>query len=361
MSISVLSVVGARPQFVKAAMVSRAFKHLSIEETLVHTGQHYDENMSKVFFDEMGIGRPDINLGIGSGGHAYQTGEAMIRIEEVCIDHRPDVVLVYGDTNATLAGALVASKLGVPVAHVEAGLRSFDRSMPEEVNRVVVDHLSSLLFCPTETSVSNLEGEGLIENVHLVGDVMYDATLHFGEMARENSDVLALLSLEDAGYVLATIHRDFNTDNVTRLRGIVEGFIGLDMIVVLPAHPRLVKQLDVLGLMSAVDSAGNLKLIDPVGYIDMLRLEQGARLIITDSGGVQKEAYFNATPCVTVRPSTEWVELVDAGWNILVDAEPAAMGDAVSSMMGSEGRIIASYGEGDASSLVADIVACTRG
>ena len=320
----VVTIVGARPQFIKAAPVSRALRQRH-REVLVHTGQHYDAGMSGVFFAELGIPEPDANLGIGSGSHGQQTGRMLMAIEQVLLQEQPDWLLVYGDTNSTLAGALAAVKLGVPVAHVEAGLRSFNRAMPEEHNRVLTDRCADLLFCPTQTAVDLLAAEGLTVGVHLVGDVMVDALRQHAELARQRSDVLARLGLAPQGYLLATVHRPYNTDVPDNLRSI---FAALGDIheqtsqpLVLPLHPRTRRQLDELNL---APPAG-VRLIDPVGYLDMLALEQAAALILTDSGGIQKEAYTFAVPCITLRPETEWVETVQAGWNRVVGADRAAI------------------------------------
>jgi len=311
----VLTIVGARPQFIKAWPVGRALRALGIEEFLVHSGQHYDERMSQVFFDEMGIRAPDRNLEIGSGGHGAQTGRMLMALESVMLEQRPDWVLVYGDTNTTLAGALAACKLEIPIAHVEAGLRSYNRSMPEEHNRVLTDHCSDLLLCPTDTAVANLAREGITSGVHLVGDVMYDAVLHFGALARERSTILQTCGTTDGAYVLATIHRAYNTDAPARLLALLRSLDLLPHPVVLPLHPRTRQRL-----REAFPDVAfrRLQLIEPVGYLDMLRLEQGARAIVTDSGGVQKEAYFFGVPCFTLRPETEWIETVESGWNTLV-------------------------------------------
>lgn len=305
----VLTVVGARPQFIKAAAVSRVLRR-EHTEVLVHTGQHYDREMSALFFEELGIPRPDYELGVGSGGHGWQTGHMLIQLEELLLAQRPDWTLVYGDTNSTLAGALAAAKLGVPVAHVEAGLRSFNRTMPEEHNRVLADHCSDLLFCPTDSSAEQLRKEGVTRGVHVVGDVMYDAALQFAEVARARSSVLQRLGVQPGAYALATLHRPYNVDDPGRLAIVLDALKQLELPVVFPVHPRTRSRL------SGLD-AGRLLLIDPVGYLDMLALEQNAALIVTDSGGVQKEAYFFATPCITMRPETEWVETVAAGWNRL--------------------------------------------
>ena len=315
----VVTVVGARPQFVKAAPVSRVLREAH-SEVLVHTGQHYDYGMSQVFFDELGMPEPDVNLGVGSGSHGRQTGEMLIGLEEVLLVERPDWVLVYGDTNSTLAGALAAAKLQIPVAHVEAGLRSNNRVMPEEHNRVLADHCSDLLFCPTGTAVSNLAREGITRGVHLVGDVMYDAVLQHGAMARQRSTVLDELGLAGQRFALATIHRPYNTDDPSRLREIVNALGALNIPVVFPVHARTRDRL--AQIHNPQSTIRNLQSVNPLGYLDMLALEQAASLILTDSGGVQKEAYFFGVPCVTLRPETEWVETVAAGWNRL------AWGDA---------------------------------
>ena len=320
----ILSVVGARPQFIKAAAVSRVLRATrGMREVLVHTGQHYDHGMSGVFFRELGIPRPDRNLGIGSGGHGAQTGRMLEALERVIARERPDWVLVYGDTNSTLAGALAAAKMKVPVAHVEAGLRSFNRAMPEEINRVVADHVSDLLFAPTRTAVANLRREGIARGKIVgTGDVMYDAALHYGERAERASGILRSLALEDRDYVLATVHRAENTDDPRRLRAIFDalGRLARDIAVVVPVHPRTRKALARCGWRPGA----RLRAIDPVGYLDMVMLEKHARLIATDSGGVQKEAFFYRVPCATLRTETEWVELVDAGWNRLVAPFAAA-------------------------------------
>jgi UDP-GlcNAc3NAcA epimerase len=325
---------------------------------MVHTGQHYDRAMSAVFFDELGLRAPDVDLGVGSGTHAEQTGLSMQRLEPVCRDIRPDVVLVYGDTNATLAGALVAAKMNIRLAHVEAGLRSFDRSMPEEVNRVLTDHVSSWLFCPTEVAVSNLRAEGIAEGVFNTGDVMYDAVLAFASKAREESQILDSLRLREGGFVLATIHRDFNTDNPQRLRAILDALNQMDCQVVLPAHPRLTKCMRAAGVPNP--HRGSLRIVDPVGYLDMVRLEAAARVIVTDSGGVQKEAYFHRVPCVTVRPSTEWVETVAQGWNQLVDADEAGILSAVRNATPPSIPSGNPYGDGTSARRIAEIISKAR-
>ena len=320
-SLRIFTVLGARPQFIKAAPVNKALRETSHSEFILHTGQHYDYGMSQVFFDELNIPQPDINLGVGSGPHGQQTGQMLERIEEALLAESPDWVLVYGDTNSTLAGALSAAKLHIPVAHVEAGLRSFNRQMPEEHNRVLADHCADLLFCPTQTAVDNLAKEGITQGVHLVGDVMYDAVLQFAEIASRRSTIMQKLGLESRGYLLATIHRPYNTDVPVNMRNILSVFAEIEEPVVFPVHPRTRQRIAEYGLGDLQSKIRNPIFIDPVGYLDMLTLEKNARMILTDSGGVQKEAYFFAVPCITLRPETEWVETVEVGWNLLRDAE----------------------------------------
>lgn len=312
----IISIVGARPQFVKAAPITRELRK-NCQEILVHTGQHYDYLMSDVFFEELNIPKPDYNLEVGSGQHGQQTGEMLAKIEEVLLKEKPDWVLIYGDTNSTLAGSLAASKLHIPVAHVEAGLRSFNRKMPEEINRVVADHLSKVLFAPTETAIINLKNEGITEGVYNVGDVMYDATLYNMELAEKKSNILEKFNLKSKEYLLATVHRAENTDTKENLKNILEALNQVDKTVLLPVHPRTKKQIAEFGLNELVSSKG-IMLVDPVGYLDMLILEKHADKILTDSGGVQKEAYFMKVPCLTMRTETEWVETVDSGWNTVV-------------------------------------------
>jgi len=319
----VFTVVGARPQFIKAAPVSRALR-VRHEEMLIHTGQHYDEAMSDVFFAELGIPAPTVNLGVGSGSHGEQTGEMLQQLEALMVEHAPDCVLVYGDTNSTLAAALAASKLVIPVAHVEAGLRSFNRSMPEEINRVLTDHIASLLFCPTPTAVENLATEGITRGVELVGDVMLDTALyHAGSWPTE--PVLAEFGVQAGGYCLATVHRASNTDDEQALRGIVEAFGALGSTVIWPVHPRTTKMLAAFGLNARLAELGNVRAVSPLSYRETVALLQNARALLTDSGGMQKEAYFFGVPCVTLREETEWVETVTAGWNTLVGCVPDAI------------------------------------
>jgi UDP-GlcNAc3NAcA epimerase len=348
----ILSVVGARPQFIKAAPVGRALRKASIDEVLLHTGQHYDPGMSDVFFRELSIGEPDYNLGVGSGSHAAQTAAMLTGIEDALIRERPDWVLVYGDTNSTLAGALAAAKVGVPVAHVEAGLRSYNRAMPEEINRVVADSLSSLLFCPTGTAVENLAREGITSGVHVVGDVMYDAILlASGSTDSIAGEILGRLGLRSGAYLLATVHRASNTDNPDNLRAIMSALGAAGEPVVFPVHPRTRKALESAG----VRPAGSVKLVEPVSYLEMLALEKHARLILTDSGGVQKEALWLGVPCVTMRTETEWVETVDAGWNTLAGTDPARILAAIRTP-GPHGSPPQPYGDGTASERIAALL-----
>jgi UDP-GlcNAc3NAcA epimerase len=323
----ILTVLGARPQFIKAATVSREFKKASIKEVIVHTGQHFDANMSQVFFDEMEIPSPHYNLEINNLNHGAMTGRMMEKIEEILVKEKPNCVLVYGDTNSTLAGALAASKLHIPVAHVEAGLRSFDLNMPEEVNRILTDRISKLLFCPTIVSVLNLEKEGFKNfNCEIVeaGDVMYDAVLYYREKAKLKSPVLQSLNLKGKEYILVTLHRAENTNDPGRLKSIAEALneLSKSTTIVLPLHPRTKAYLQ------SHQIAINAKIIDPVGYFDMLTLLQHCKLVMTDSGGLQKEAYFFSKYCLTLRDQTEWVELVTEGANSIVGANKQIILDA---------------------------------
>jgi len=316
--------LGARPQFIKAAAVSNIFsKHF--DEILVHTGQHYDANMSDVFFDELGIPKPKYHLNVGSGNHGAMTGAMLTAIEEVLLNEKPDFVMVYGDTNSTIAGSLAASKLLIPVIHVEAGLRSFNKAMPEEQNRILTDHISDLLFVPTQTAIDNLLNEGITKGVHNVGDVMYDGILHFTGMAKEKSVILETLGVNDNEFLLCTIHRAENTNDINRLKGIIDALNAVSETIVLPLHPRTLKYLKDYG----IELNANIKVIEPVGYLDMVRLEAGAKKIVTDSGGVQKEAYFLAKPCITMRDETEWVETVQNGWNVIVGADTMKIKEAI--------------------------------
>ncbi len=338
MKLKIVTVVGARPQFVKVAPVSRAIvalartQQMDIEEILVHTGQHYDHKMSQVFFDELGIAPPAYNLNIGSGPQGAQTGEMLRKCEEVLVERRPDVVLVYGDTNSTLAGALAAAKLHIPVAHVEAGLRSFNRRMPEEVNRVLTDHVSQLLLVPTETARQNLLAEGITHGVELVGDVMYDAVQQHREVAAQQSRALAELGLQPQTYFMATIHRAENTDDPERLRSIVSAFESLadQKPIVWPLHPRTRKIMTDLAILP---TKANVRMIEPAPYLDMLMLVSNAALVLTDSGGLQKEAQWLEIPCVTLRDETEWIETVASGWNCLAGAKEDAILQSAEGML----------------------------
>lgn len=345
----IVTIVGARPQFIKASAVSAAIARAGdITELIVHTGQHYDVSMSDVFFEELGIPKPAFHLGIGSGSHGAQTGDMLKAIEGVLLSESPDAVLVYGDTNSTLAGALAAVKLHISIAHVEAGLRSFNARMPEEINRVLTDRVSSLLFCPTVVATEHLRKEGIITGVRHVGDVMFDVALRTAQKADAQSGFRDR-ALPDKGFVLATLHRAENTDDPKRLRAIIDALsaIAQHCPVLFPVHPRTRKAMTAAGISHGND----LRLIDPVGFVDMVWLERHARLIVTDSGGVQKEAYFHRTPCVTVRTETEWTETVDAGWNCLADPNDADSIRRASDAMLSAGvrrTEIAEYGTGDA-------------
>ncbi|MGZ5066525.1 MAG: non-hydrolyzing UDP-N-acetylglucosamine 2-epimerase [Usitatibacter sp.] len=360
----VVTIVGARPQFIKAAAFSRAVARLNeggarrLDEVIVHTGQHYDANMSDVFFEELGIPRPAHHLDIGSAPHGKQTGRMLEEIEKVLELEKPDAVLVYGDTNSTLAGALAAAKMHIPIAHVEAGLRSFNRRMPEEVNRVVADHLSQLLFCPTGTAVENLAREGVTEGVHNVGDVMFDIMLHYRKQVEAAPRALRALGLEPGGYVLATVHRAENTDSEENLRGIFAAFdrIQARYPVIVALHPRTRKLIET----HAIPVAARVRLLEPVSYLEMIELEAGARAILTDSGGVQKEAYFVDTPCLTLREETEWVETVAAGRNRLCGASTERIVAGFEHLEARGGSLPepggAPYGRGDAAERIARLL-----
>ncbi len=309
----IVTIVGARPQFIKCAPVSRALRK-NHTEVLVHTGQHYDYGMSEIFFRELDIPLPDYNLGIGSGSHGHQTGAMLAAIEDILQKECPDALLVYGDTNSTIAGALAAAKLHIPVIHIEAGLRSFDKRMPEEINRILTDHISDLLFCPTDTAVQNLKNEGITKGVYHVGDVMADAVLFNKERAGTYSNILEIVGTAKKQYIAATIHRPSNTDSKENMTAILQAFGACGKTVIFPIHPRTKKYLQEYNLTIPE----NVHLLDPLGYLDMLHLTANAEKIVTDSGGVQKEAYLLKTPCVTLRENTEWIETLTGGWNVLV-------------------------------------------
>jgi|GEM_PF-10484 len=360
----VVTVVGARPQFIKAVVVSKALAEQgNIVEVLVHTGQHFDKNMSDVFFAELGILPPAYNLGIGGKPHGAMTGEQLIEIERVLLQEKPDWVLVYGDTNSTLAGALAAAKLHIPVAHVEAGLRSFNRSMPEEINRVMTDHVSDLLFAPTVLAMRNLALEGIPpRRCFQVGDVMLDAARFFGELASQRSSILESLQLKAGSFILATVHRAENTDDPDRLQIILSALniAGETLPVVWPVHPRTRKQIAAHHLAAHLGTG--VRLVDPVGYLDMLMLERHAALIATDSGGVQKEAFFYRVPCVTLRAETEWLELVEAGWNRLAPpADSASVAAVILAALGTKGQAVEPYGDGHAGRRIAKMICDRRG
>jgi UDP-GlcNAc3NAcA epimerase len=347
--IKLVTVVGARPQFIKAAMLSRAVCGTDgVEEVVIHTGQHYDPNMSDVFFDELKIERPTHNLGIGGGSHGQNTGRMLEAIEHILLKESPTAVVVYGDTDSTLAGALAAAKLCIPVVHVEAGLRSYNMSMPEEVNRRLTDHVSSLLLAPNESAVTILLGEGLnLSTIRNTGDLMFDAALHFGELAQSRSDVLISLGLRPGNYILATVHRQENTDDRNRLACLVRAFENSPFTIVLPLHPRARKRMEEFSIVLP----SNVLVTQPLGYLDMVMLEKNARLIATDSGGVQKEAYFHGIPCITLRNETEWPELIEMGWNRLVSPDSEDLTRALMRDYERGRQDLAPYGNGDAADL----------
>lgn len=361
--LKILTVIGARPQFIKAAVVSRLIRNdkysANIEEILVHTGQHYDQNMSEIFFEEMEIPKPDYNLEVGSLSHGAMTSAMLEKIEKLILKEKPDILLVYGDTNSTLAGALAASKLLVPVAHVEAGLRSFMMSMPEEQNRRLTDHLSTYLFCPTQVAIKNLENEGIPSKnpdkpdsdnkfVSLCGDIMYEASLYY-RTKLENKKSRIKIKLPDK-FILLTIHRQENTDNITRLSSIFSALNKKkDTQIIFPVHPRTKKVLEKNG----IKLSNHIHCIEPVGYFDMILLEDKCQYIITDSGGVQKEAYFFKKPCITLRDSTEWTELVDTGWNTIVGADEVKILETMNKGL-KAGQDKKLYGEGNTSQIILD-------
>ncbi len=346
----ILSIVGARPQFIKAAPVSRALRQRH-EEILVHTGQHYDQELSAVFFAEMGIPEPDYNLGVGSGAHGRQTARMLTALESLMEQARPDWVLVYGDTNSTLAGALAAAKLNVPLAHVEAGLRSFNRAMPEEVNRVLTDHCADLLFCPTPTAVDHLAAEGISDGVHLVGDVMYDALLAFLPRVDETA-VLTRYEVTAGQYVLATAHRAANTDDPARLTALLDCLALSRWPVLLPLHPRTAAALQKFNL----PVPDGIRLVEPVSYLPMLALEKNARCIMTDSGGVQKEAYLLGVPCITLREETEWVETAVHGWNVITGLDRQKVAAALAAPRPPAARMPL-FGDGTAAVQISQLLA----
>ena len=343
----IVTIIGARPQIIKAAALSRAIKKQypdHVSEVIVHTGQHYDDNMSQVFFDELGIPHPDHNLHVGSASHGVQTAKMIEGIENILLEEKPDCIVLYGDTNSTLAGAVAASKIHVPIVHIEAGLRSFNKNMPEEINRIVCDHCSTLLFTPTQTGLDNLAREGFrmnnggpytIDNpkVYHCGDIMYDNSLYYSDIADQKVDLLQRLGLDNKPYALTTLHRDGNTDHKERLEQILDALIVLshEMAVVLPMHPRTRKMAEQLvddDKLHRLFHSANIIITEPVSFLEMIQLEKHARLVLTDSGGVQKESYFFKKPCVILRPETEWVEIVEAGAAILASADHSKITEA---------------------------------
>ncbi|MCE2772603.1 MAG: UDP-N-acetylglucosamine 2-epimerase (non-hydrolyzing) [Bacteroidetes bacterium] len=370
--IHILTVIGARPQIIKAAALSRAIQQKfanSIRETIVHTGQHYDENMSDVFFTELGIPQPNYNLRVGSGSHGKQTAAMISGMEEILLSEKPDAIVLYGDTNSTLAGAVAASKLHIPVVHIEAGLRSFNKSMPEEINRIMCDHVSTLLFSPTAVGFENLKNENLVRDpqpcpasadqpaVYHCGDVMYDNSLHFAEVASQRSDLLQRLGVSSDRFVLATVHRDSNTDVPERLNALFQGLIAVaeqtGLKVILPLHPRTRKIIEATTtLQNAITASGKIEIIPPASFLEMVLLEQHARLVITDSGGVQKEAFFFKKPCVILRPETEWVELVNCGAAILADADTQRITAAATTLLNRQLDFPPYFGDGKAAEFI---------
>lgn len=371
--IKICTIVGARPQIIKAAALSRtirkSFSH-KIEEVIVHTGQHYDENMSEVFFQELQIPKPNYNLNVGSGAHGAQTAAMIKGIEEILIKENPDYLVLYGDTNSTLAGAIAASKIHIPIVHIEAGLRSFNKSMPEEINRIMCDHASTFLFTPTLTGFENLKNEGFSENdgnytidkpgIFHCGDVMYDNSLFFTNISEKNSTILEDLNLTRDNYILITIHRNNNTDEVGRLSNIFNGLIDIaeksNKIMVLPLHPRTKSKLNSLNndLLERIQKNPFFKITTPVSFLDMIQLEKNSELVITDSGGVQKEAYFFSKPCLVLRKETEWVEIIEAGTGLLVDADPDKIRKGYAQLNNKNLQFPAIFGDGKATNFICD-------
>lgn len=365
-SLKIITVVGARPQFIKASAVSRAIQHWNLEhpdqrleEIIVHTGQHYDYNMSDIFFEQLNIPKPRVNLEVGSGSHGFQTARMIEGIELVLETEKPDLVFTYGDTNSTLAAALVASKQGILLAHIEAGLRSYNMKMPEEINRVLTDRISNLLFCPTNIARDNLMAEGIREGVYVVGDVMYDTLLHYSNLARKSSCIIGNLGLKSKEYVLCTVHRAENTDNLHSLSNIMGSLqkIAQEYTVIFPVHPRTRAALKRIG----ISETSNIMFLEPVDYLDIIRLQQEAIAILTDSGGVQKEAFINQVPCITLRNETEWVETVESGWNIIAGTNEELIIQALYSMINNQNlkreKVSNIYGNGNAADKIIKIIA----
>jgi UDP-N-acetylglucosamine 2-epimerase len=352
----IVSIVGARPQFIKASPLMRALR-ARCKEILVHTGQHYDYGMSDVFFEDLDIPEPDYHLAVGSGSHGAQTGAMLAAIEAVLEKEKPDAVLVYGDTNSTLAGALAAVKLHIPIAHVEAGLRSFNRAMPEEINRIVTDHVATWLFVPSVTACEQLRREGIEASVHIVGDIMYDALLLHRKRAETRSRILDQLKVVPRSYYAATIHRAENTDHPETLRALVKALEELEKPVVLPLHPRTERKLKEY----AICIGRNVRCVKPLGYLDMLRLQEHSACVLTDSGGVQKEAYYLRVPCVTLRTETEWMETVSTGWNLLCGTETGAIVQGVQKMEGYQASHPDLYGDGRTADRIVEIILSAQG
>ena len=349
----IASIIGARPEFVKEAPLSKELRKKH-QEIIVHTGQHYDFEMSKIFFGDLHIPKPDYDLGVGSGTHARQTAQIMIKLENVLMKEKPDLVLVSGDTNTTLAGALVASKLKIKLGHIESGMRSYDKTMPEEINRIITDHISDILFCSTKIAVQNLRKEGISKNIFHVGDVMIDSiTQNFG-IAEKKSKIMKKLNLKSKNYFVATVHRSSNTDNKENLKSIIDAFLQSKETIVFPIHPRTKKFIKLYGLYKKLKNS-NVKVVNPLGYSDMLVLERNAKKILTDSGGIQKEAYFFKIPCITLRDSTEWLETVNDGWNSLVGASKSKIVSAIKNF-NPKSKQTESYGDGQASKNIAEII-----
>lgn len=370
----IITIIGARPQIIKSSAISRAIRNHfsdSLKEIIVHTGQHYDNNMSDIFFNEMQIPFPDYNLNVGSGSHGSQTGKMLEGLEEIFIKEKPDGVLVYGDTNSTIAGALAAVKIHIPVIHVEAGLRSFNKRMPEEINRISCDHMSTMLFCPTISGVENLKNEGFdVKNhsevnlnhpvVYHCGDIMFDNSLFFSTISEDKSTIINDLNLKENEYILTTIHRDANTDIAENLENIFKSLLELvhqyDLELVFPVHPRTkgkMKELLSESIYHEISSNSKIKLIEPAGFLDIIALEKNARIIVTDSGGLQKESYFFKKPCVILRPQTEWVEIVNNGNAVLADADPKRILDGFRKLMDKKDFTYPEYyGDGKASEFI---------
>ena len=349
----IITVIGARPQFIKASALSREInKNKNINEIIIHTGQHYDSNMSDIFFDELEIPKPKYNLGIGGGTHGQNTGRMIEGIENILIAEKPDYLIVYGDTDSTLAGALAAVKIHIPVIHIEAGLRSFNKRMPEEINRILTDNSSKLLFTPTETAVNNLLNEGFNKNnIFNVGDIMFDTALYFGKKADEESNIINKLNIENNNYYLVTIHRQENTDDLKRLSNIFKGLNKLSNInkIVLPLHPRTKKKISEYNLEHLLN---NIIITEPLGYLDMVKLEKNAKGIITDSGGIQKEAFFYSVPCFTLRDETEWIELVNLEVNTLINNNENMYESIIKAKQNSDNFSKSIYGVGNTSQLI---------